>query len=88
MADSVSRWFGASGTRSVRATRPYLRREPLNQTVKDLVWNRAGGRCEYCASNEFLEFDHIVPVSRGGSNTYRNIQLLCQTCNRRKGSRL
>jgi len=29
--------------------------------------------------------DHVVPLARGGSNYIRNIQLLCPTCNLRKG---
>lgn len=56
----------------------------ISQEVKDLVWNRDQGRCRQCGSTEKLEFDHIIPFSKGGSNTYRNIQLLCETCNRKK----
>lgn len=56
----------------------------ISQEVKDLVWNRDGGKCAQCGSNEKLEFDHIIPFSKGGSNTYRNIQLLCERCNREK----
>jgi hypothetical protein len=56
----------------------------ISQEVKDLVWNRDIGKCTQCGSNEKLEFDHIIPFSKGGSNTYRNIQLLCEPCNRKK----
>ena len=60
----------------------------ITQEVKDLVWNRDSGKCRECESNQLLEFDHIIPFSKGGSNTYRNIQLLCQTCNRKKSGKI
>jgi hypothetical protein len=56
----------------------------IAKQVKDSVWNRDNGKCRECGSNEKLEFDHIIPFSKGGSNTYRNIQLLCEPCNRKK----
>ena len=56
--------------------------------VKDAVWRRDQGRCATCGSNERLEFDHIIPHARGGSNTYRNVQLLCEPCNRSKSDGL
>ena len=64
------------------------RRERIPEDVRIFVWKRDEGRCVQCGSQENLEFDHIVPVSRGGSNTARNIQLLCETCNRRKSDRI
>ena len=60
------------------------KRKTITQDVKDKVWNRDGGECVECGSNENLEFDHIIPVAKGGSNTYRNLQLLCEPCNRSK----
>lgn len=60
----------------------------ISQQVKDLVWNRDDGKCRECGSNEKLEFDHIIPFSKGGSNTYRNIQLLCEPCNRMKTNKI
>lgn len=64
------------------------RREPIPQHVQDTVWRRDGGRCVKCGSQENLEFDHIIPLSKGGSNTVRNIQLLCQKCNREKSNKI
>jgi hypothetical protein len=60
----------------------------ITQKVKDMVWNRDQGKCIECGSNEKLEFDHIIPFSKGGSNTYRNIQLLCEKCNREKSNKI
>lgn len=60
----------------------------ITQEVIDSVWNRDGGRCIQCGSNENLEFDHIILHSKGGANTYRNIQLLCEKCNRSKSAKI
>lgn len=65
---------------------PPPRREPIPERVRHEVWRRDQGRCVDCGSRERLEFDHIVPISRGGSNTARNIELRCASCNRRKSA--
>lgn len=64
------------------------KREPIPQDVQDAVWRRDGGRCVKCGSQENLEFDHIIPFSKGGSNTVRNLQLLCEKCNREKSNNI
>lgn len=63
-------------------------REPIPEEVKFEVWRRDQGRCVKCGSQENLEFDHIIPFSKGGSSTARNIQLLCQNCNRHKSDKI
>jgi 5-methylcytosine-specific restriction endonuclease McrA len=65
-----------------------IRSRHIEQSIKDDVWNRDNGKCVECGSNEKLEFDHIIPFSKGGSNTYRNIQLLCEPCNRTKSDKI
>ncbi|HXC53107.1 MAG TPA: HNH endonuclease [Candidatus Limnocylindrales bacterium] len=62
------------------------RRERIPDSVRLFVWQRDQGKCVRCGCNSKLEFDHIVPVIKGGSGTERNVQLLCEQCNRSKGS--
>ena len=63
-------------------------RKPIPQSVKDKVWNRDNAKCVQCGSNKNLEFDHIIPHSKGGADTYRNLQLLCEPCNRSKSAKI
>ena len=60
------------------------KRVSIPDEIKQYVWQRDKGQCVKCQSHEDLEFDHIIPVSKGGSNTARNIQVFCQGCNRSK----
>ena len=64
------------------------RRDGIPRDVKLFVWQRDNGCCVACGSNRNLEFDHLIPLALGGSNTERNLQLLCADCNRRKGATL
>jgi len=64
------------------------RRRSIPSHVKREVWRRDLGRCTDCGSQEKLEYDHIIPLSRGGANTVRNLQLLCERCNRSKGAKI
>jgi 5-methylcytosine-specific restriction endonuclease McrA len=63
-------------------------RERIPSEIQVFVWRRDNGRCAKCGSQEKLEYDHIIPISKGGSNTARNIQLLCERCNRSKGANI
>jgi hypothetical protein len=64
------------------------RREPIPERVRHEVWRRDQGQCVDCGSRERLEFDHIIPVSSGGPNTARNIELRCEPCNRKKAAKI
>lgn len=57
-------------------------------TANDLKWifSAQKGKCAYCRAKfgKKYHIDHIVALSKGGSNDKTNIQLTCKTCNLRK----
>ena len=66
------------------------RREHIPARLRHEVFKRDNYRCRECgATNKetTLEIDHIVPVSKGGSNSLSNLQTLCKKCNRAKHAR-
>ncbi len=60
----------------------------IPQEVKAEVWQRDGGRCVECGDSHYLEFDHVIPLSRGGATSAANLQILCRGCNRTKGANI
>ena len=42
-----------------------------------------GDACENCGSTYALEWDHIVPKAKGGSDDLSNLRRLCRSCNQR-----
>jgi hypothetical protein len=89
-SDRESRYFERLEHRykNVKAAAVLSRRDRIPGRVRMAVWRRDQGRCARCGSREKLEYDHIIPVSEGGSSTERNIELLCESCNRAKGKRI
>ena len=73
--------------RKIRAREEHAteaRRERIPPEVRAFVWQRDRGRCVSCDATEDLQFDHVIPVARGGGNAAENLQVLCGTCNRQK----
>ncbi len=63
--------------------------------VKNAVWEHDGGRCTFvdasgqrCEAKTRLEFDHVIPVARGGLSTASNLRLRCRTHNQFEARRV
>jgi len=65
--------------------RNYSRSIPRDVMLQ--VVRRDGQICRSCKKNvpdNEVEFDHIIPFSRGGPTTDSNLRLVCRQCNRKK----
>ena len=62
-------------------------RDPSYHKHRAQRYKAAEGRCEACgiavAKGEF-ECDHVVPLSRGGTNAVENLRILCVNCHSQK----
>jgi 5-methylcytosine-specific restriction endonuclease McrA len=65
------------------------------QVTNTFLFARDDYRCQFChrtqaelRHRECLTRDHLVPLSRGGTNEWTNCVTACSTCNTRKGNRL
>ena len=65
------------------------------QVTNTFLFARDHYRCQFCGRRaadlrprESLTRDHLVPLSRGGTNDWSNVVTACSPCNTRKGSRL
>jgi 5-methylcytosine-specific restriction endonuclease McrA len=66
-----------------------------DKIIPDKVYERFGYLCCHCGINTFNvirglnhphepTIDHVIPLSKGGTHTYHNVQLLCRQCNTHK----
>mgnify|MGYP000232780631 CR=1 FL=1 len=54
------------------------------------IYRRDKNTCQYCGKTfrpEELNIDHVVPLSRGGKDTWENVVCSCISCNLRKGNK-
>ena len=65
------------------------------QVTNTFLFARDRYRCQYCGRSaadlrprEALTRDHLVPLSRGGTNEWTNVVTACSPCNTRKGNRM
>lgn len=73
----------------------HVPRKFRRQVTNTFLFARDRYSCQYCGRRrgelgrrEFLTRDHVVPLSRGGDNSWTNVLTSCSRCNCRKGNRL
>jgi 5-methylcytosine-specific restriction endonuclease McrA len=69
----------------------FLRKQQAEGSFTTQEWQellaRYGHQCLCCGSQSELVPDHVIPLSRGGSDWISNIQPLCRVCNCEKGTK-
>ena len=68
---------------------PRRKRKPISKLINEGLYKRQRGRCMYCGRKVALadmHVDHKTPVNRNGSDSEKNLQILCGPCNTRKGA--
>jgi len=62
---------------------------PASATNRHVLYGQQEGNCNGCLAHfpfRNMTVDHIVPRSRGGTDHFENLQLLCGACNSTKGA--
>jgi hypothetical protein len=75
-----------SETKELRKTGRYIPHDIMLKVVR-----RDDYHCRECGErvrDDEVEFDHVIPHSKGGPLTVENIRLLCRPCNRKKSDSL
>jgi 5-methylcytosine-specific restriction endonuclease McrA len=66
----------------------------MDAALREMVWEQAQGRCEYCRLHQddadFITFhvEHIIAEQHGGGEELENLCLACPECNFAKGPNL
>ena len=59
-------------------------RKRLPKASRMLIWQKYGKHCAYCGKPlkyEDMQIDHMIPLARGGKDTFDNYMPACRACN-------
>lgn len=73
----------------------HVPRKFRRQVTNTFLFARDEYTCQYCGRTAFdlkpreaLTRDHLIPLSRGGTNEWTNVVTACSSCNTRKSNRM
>lgn len=81
-------YYVAEPATETREQRKYTR--SISRDVMLKVVRRDSQTCQKCfeiVKDNEVEFDHVIPFSRGGTSTVDNLRLVHRTCNRKKSNK-
>lgn len=86
----------AANSERVRGVDRFRKELSRDQPLLDAIRNRDNDLCRYCGlevnwkdrrSATGGTYDHVIPVSQDGVNSFENVVVACRGCNIRKGAR-
>lgn len=97
IADMSCSWFGHICP-VVFTAEPFTETTKLRRTGRNIslsvlmrVARRDNYMCQICGislKDDEIEFDHVIPVAKGGSSEEHNLRVTCFACNRKKSANL
>jgi hypothetical protein len=87
LTEWARRWYTPYFKRRVEleSARYYFNKH--RKSAYQALVERDGEYCRHCGKTKNLTVDHILAIANGGGNELENLQLLCKSCNSRKGTK-
>ena len=89
LIEDISHWDTAENKNGL-PRRTDLGKLPSTKSQRERLYELQNGVCNGCGQNfpiKIMEVDHIIAISKGGTDHPENLQMLCSSCNRIKGNR-
>ena len=77
-------WLKSTG-RKIEYITKKIRKDRINRKLRNEVLNKYNYQCFFCGDRNNLAVDHIKPEALKGKAILENLQILCRSCNSKKG---